>query len=688
MYLITLESMDGYKTVVHEPGVGGVKVEGAKISREVNCFDSLTFTIYPDNPGWDECEPFATKVVVRDVKRGADVFDGRIIQRNPSMDSSGTPLRDITCESVMGYLCDSLQLYSEERHFADQGETSGLRTYIGELLDRHNEAVEEHKRIYPGDITMQTFETSGGVTKGIDRGSTWDNISDKLLKVFGGEMRVRRSSTGLLYLDYAKSLGTTRATRIEVARNMADASGEVDPSAVITRLYPYGSKITKTETDPDTGESTEVETEERFGIESVNGGVPYIDDEDGIARLGVIEGYNTWDDVTQPSNLLRKAREWLADNNLIPTSYTISAYDLSLLGLDPDRFEIFDSYPCHNPLIGLDETLEIVKQTIDLNEPEASTFDLGETSARLSSEIGGKPWGDDIEHVQSQTQTSITNAVNKVVSTAASIVLGSDRISQTVSEIVNQTITEVVSVLTDEAQAAQEAADAARADADAAKAEAATAAGVTVTSPVVLIQSQTPASSYRRGDVLWIDTTDGGAVPKVWDGSSWATSTYEGAEDAARAAADAESAAETARAAAEQAAEDALAGLNGVQQTVTSLSQTVTELLQTSDGWSFEFQVIEEQLTQLGDEISTKYSEQLKYIRLVDGEIIIGIEGNEMSLRISNDRISFMQGGVEVAYMSSNKLYITNAEVTHTLNLGLYSFAPRSNGNLSFRYNG
>lgn len=686
MFLIQL-FRDGYGTVIHEPGSSDVKVEDAKVSKERNKFDSLTFTIYPDNPGWSECEPFTATVTVTRLTDGEVVFDGRVIQRNPGMDSDGTPYREITCESVMGYLCDSLQLYVEEQHYGDSGDTTGLYTFIDRLLDRHNAAVEEHKRIYPGEITLQTFETSGGVTKSIDRASTWDNINDKILGSFGGEMRVRRSSTGRLYLDYGERLGATRATRIELARNMADSSSEVDPSAVITRLYPYGAKITETETD-ESGNTSEVETEERIGIESVNGGVPYIDDEDAIEAYGIIEGVQEWDDVEQPSNLLSKARSFLAENNALPVSHTFSAYDLSLLGIDPDPFEIYDWYPCRNPLIGLDETLEIVSQTIDINEPEASTFDMGETTARLSDEIGGKPWGDDLTHLESQTNTNIINAVNKVISTAASVIIGSDSITSKVQEIVNQTVTEVVSVLSDEAIAAREEADQAKADADIAKGEAATAAGVTVDNPTVLIQDQEPASAYRNGATLWIDTTGGGAVPKVWDGSAWSASTFEGAAEAAQAAKDAQAIADAAERAAETLAEEALAALNGVQQTVTNLTQTVTELVQTTDGWSFNFQTIEESITELGDQISSNYQETLKYIRFVDGEIIIGVEGNMMSLRLSNDRISFMQGGVEVAYMSSNKLYITNAEVTDTLDLGNYYFSPRQNGNLSFRYRG
>lgn len=686
MYLITLEDMDGFKTVIHEPGGGGVKVEGGKISREVNKFDSLTFTIYPGNPGWDECEPFATKVVVRDVRRGKDVFDGRVIQRNPGMSSDGTPYRDVTCESVMGYLCDSLQMWAEEAHYGDSGSTSGLATYVTKLLSRHNEAVEEHKRIYPGNITLQTYETSGGVSKGIDRASTWDNINDKLLKVFGGEMRVRRADTGTLYLDYAERLGVTRATPIELAHNMADASSEVDPSAVITRLYPFGCKLTTTD-----AEGNEVETEERLTIETVNEGRPYVDDLDGIKRLGIIEGYNTWDDVTQPANLLQKAQGWLAQNNLVPVSHSFTAYDLSLLGIDPDPLEIWDWYPCRNELTGLDETLEIVSQTIDIDEPENSSVDMGETTARLSSEIGSKPWQPDIEQMESQTSTSITNTVNKTVTNVVSSIIGSEGITQTVKEIVSQTITEVVSKVSEEATRAQEAATQARNEAELAKSEAAQAAGMTGDATVI-IQATEPGAQYRNESTLWIDTSDGGAVPKVWGDGVWIESQVVGAGDAAREAADAESAAQAAQDAAEKAAEDALAGIGGaiegVEQSVTSIKEQMTQLEQDSEGWDFNFQTIEETITDINGQLSTLRVETNKYIRFVDGEIIVGVEGDPFEVRIANDRIRFTQNGVEVAYVSNSKLYITNAQILNRLDIGNFAFIPRDNGNMSLIYNG
>lgn len=83
-----------------------------------------------------------------------------------------------------------------------------------------------------------------------------------------------------------------------------------------------------------------------------------------------------------------------------------------------------------------------------------------------------------------------------------------------------------------------------------------------------------------------------------------------------------------------------------------------------------------------------KVAEFSKYIRFVDGDIVLGEDGNSIVLKIENDRISFLQNNSEVAYMTNNQFQITNAKVGTRLDLGKFSFNPRSNGNLTFNYNG
>ena len=129
--------------------------------------------------------------------------------------------------------------------------------------------------------------------------------------------------------------------------------------------------------------------------------------------------------------------------------------------------------------------------------------------------------------------------------------------------------------------------------------------------------------------------------------------------------------------------------MNDIQNVETSLT---TRLEQTGEGWNFSFEQISSEVEQLGDEVSVNYETQLKYIKFIDGEIWLGRDPEEgeddFKVVISNERIRFLQNNTEVAYISNNSMSITNATVQSRLDLGRFSFVPRANGNLSFRYVG
>lgn len=349
------------------------RVANARITKERNAIDSLTFTIYPDNPGYDLLHRMKTTIQVRNGKTGDLDFDGRVVKAPGSMDANGLISKAVQCESVEAYLCDSTQPYLAERQWSGNSSKTGLQEFIDYVLARHNERVEAHKRIYRGKVDLVTYETSGGVYKGLQRENTRDTLFKKLVDVFGGEMRVRRNQAdGLLYLDYSAKLGANRDTPIEVARNMASVSMDEDPTQIITRLYPLGCKKDN--------------SDDRITVASVNNGREYIDDAEAMAAYGIIEGTNTWDDITQPANLKSTAQSWLAKNNQFPHSASVNAYDLSLIDMAPDEFKLLNWYPCRNHLVGLDEPLEVIKQTIDINEPHKSSIAMGDSTTRQSSQ--------------------------------------------------------------------------------------------------------------------------------------------------------------------------------------------------------------------------------------------------------------------------------------------------------------
>lgn len=120
-------------------------------------------------------------------------------------------------------------------------------------------------------------------------------------------------------------------------------------------------------------------------------------------------------------------------------------------------------------------------------------------------------------------------------------------------------------------------------------------------------------------------------------------------------------------------------------ETDSLVSEVSSRLEQTAAGFEMQFTQFSADVDSLAAGTDAEFELLRRYIRFVDGSILLGQEGNELELQISNDRISFMQSGTEVAYFSNNKLYVTDAEIIHSLQLGNFAFLPRTNGNISFK---
>ena len=121
------------------------------------------------------------------------------------------------------------------------------------------------------------------------------------------------------------------------------------------------------------------------------------------------------------------------------------------------------------------------------------------------------------------------------------------------------------------------------------------------------------------------------------------------------------------------------------EDTEALVSSVSTTLEQTKDSFTIQFNQFSADIAAVSAGTDAEFEEIRKYIRFVDGKILLGEVGNELELEIANDRISFLQDGAEVAYFSNRKLYITDAQVLHSLQIGSFAFMPRANGNTSFK---
>nr|DAV34193.1 MAG TPA: tail protein [Caudoviricetes sp.] len=350
MHTVTITN-GAEKTTIHSDNLD--RISGGKIVKAVNAVDSFTFTIYPDNAGYDKLKPLTTSVTVTDDSTGKDVFIGRVLKCPDSMNEQGLICKSVTCEGRLGWLYDSVQPYTEYKMV-------GIRTVLASFISKHNAQVGDDKKISVGQVTV-TGENN--YTYSVNWVSTMDAISEQLVGKFGGEIRLR-DQDDKVYIDYLEHIGHGTDTKIELAVNLKTISREIDETSVITRLYPLGAKLT--------------DSEKRLTIGSVNGGKDYIEDSALVAKYGVISGTQTWDDVTQASILKTKATAYLKSANKAKKQYKITAVDLSTIDMNFEQFELGCWYRVVNPLMGIDEDLRIIGITINLDNPEQSELTFGD----------------------------------------------------------------------------------------------------------------------------------------------------------------------------------------------------------------------------------------------------------------------------------------------------------------------
>ena len=126
-------------------------------------------------------------------------------------------------------------------------------------------------------------------------------------------------------------------------------------------------------------------------------------------------------------------------------------------------------------------------------------------------------------------------------------------------------------------------------------------------------------------------------------------------------------------------------GVNQLRQQVTTLAEqtesnftwTTTKITEMVSDMTAAQEATEEQLALIQT-----------YMSFGQNGLTIGKTGNPFTFRVINDRLAFYMNDIEVAYLSNNKLYVTQAEILTKLQIGKFAFEPQTNGNLSLIYTG
>lgn len=117
-----------------------------------------------------------------------------------------------------------------------------------------------------------------------------------------------------------------------------------------------------------------------------------------------------------------------------------------------------------------------------------------------------------------------------------------------------------------------------------------------------------------------------------------------------------------------------------------------TRLNQTSTDFNFSVSQLESDLQDKIDTVQNKVNQNMTdiqtWMRFDINGLTIGKTGDKFTLRITNNKLSFYSDDIEIAYMSDNKLYITQAQFSTRMQLGDFAFEPQPNKNMSVVYVG
>ena len=337
--------------LLYSPGDEELSVLSPMLETQCNAAGTLTFVLLPEHPMYSTLHKMRTRIDVR--QDDEIIWRGRVLETETDFYRQKT----VTCEGELTYLVDSvLHPYK----LADyDGTAAGLfRLY----LTRHNEAVSEAQQFQIGNVDIETLSS----VENTGYGNTWDEISDNLIDIHGGFLRVRYDGE-TRYLDWTKESGTSCGQVIRFGENLLDLSEYVSASEVVTCLIPYAGQ----------GDS-------QITIKSVNDGKDYIEDEAGIALYGRIWGVTEFD-TKDAAKLLEMAKENLQKRLKETITITISAVDLHLLDVNAESFRVGDKVRVVSPPHGIDAEYTCTAISLDLVSPDQSEYTFGTPETGMAS---------------------------------------------------------------------------------------------------------------------------------------------------------------------------------------------------------------------------------------------------------------------------------------------------------------
>lgn len=356
--------------IIHDTRLEGLQVIGAKCSLEVNKTGSLTFSIPPTHPNYNDVNKHTSVITL--LRDDEIVFVGRVL--NDEVDF--TNIKNVECEGELSYLLDSIQ---RKKQYNITG-ANVIKTYLQDLINIHNSQMNEsRKQFVVGNVTV----TDSSFTGESDYNDTLSVINNKLIGTYGGYILTRHSGD-VTYIDYVSEYSGICQQTIEFGKNLIDMTRYIKGEDIFTALIPLGAIL-----EGDVEGRTTIESLSNRTVGNIVKVGDYIYNTVGVERWGWIWKVQSWDDVKVDSDLFVKASNLL--ETAINESFTIelTAIDLNLLNVNIDSIKLGNKIQCISLPHNINRLMFVKKMTIDVDKPQNTKIELSLPEGQ-SFDVGGK----------------------------------------------------------------------------------------------------------------------------------------------------------------------------------------------------------------------------------------------------------------------------------------------------------
>lgn len=365
-------------------------------------------------------------------------FRGRVLY--PSDDWMNC--RTIVCEGERGFLQDA-----SIRPYLYQDSPAGI---FADALAQYNADVDDFKRFTLGEVTV--VDANDYVRMESESAETFAAFFDKLVERCGGFITFSDDGNGGRAINWLAEIGTQSQQAIEFGSNLLTFSRSGNSPELATVVRPYGAKL---------------EDGSRVNISSVTpDGADYIEDAEAVALRGRIWGTPTWDDVTEPANLLRKTEEWLAEHRLAISSLQLTGADLSKMDRSIGAYHVGDRIRVKSPPHKVDAWFQLTDRTTNWFDLAGGHISLGKTQTSLTGldVAGDRQSASALDKVKGEITSNYKNdiaaAVTETTRTTSSLIqqsvdsillsVGELYTSKSVTEELRQSLTAELSLLSDQ----------------------------------------------------------------------------------------------------------------------------------------------------------------------------------------------------------------------------------------------